>query len=405
MRTRWLSIVALLLSVFGVLMGNGVMTTLVPVRAAIEGFAKIDIGIIGACYFLGMLTGAMIAPRLVRRIGTIPAFALSSLLGTAVLLTMPVAVHPWSWAILRGISGFSLAGIYAIVESYVQASAENRYRGRLLAAYSIMQYGGWAAGGQLMRVASPTETTIFLVAAGIVIAIGILPLLLVDREPGQAAAATPGAPKPAGLNLAGLYRTSPIGFVATILIGMANGPFWSLTPVYATDIGLTAVAAGSLMTAVTIGAAVFQFPVGRLSDAIDRRFVLVGLTLTAAIVECVLYLFGARLIGWPLQTLGFMLGGLIATQYYTTSAHTNDRAGVGRAINVSAALLFLYSIGAITGPLTASFAMQALGPAALYLHNGALHVVVAVFVVLRILRRPPPARAALAPRETLNPET
>lgn len=405
MRTRWLSIVALLLSVFGVLMGNGVMTTLVPVRAAIEGFAKIDIGIIGACYFLGMLTGAMIAPRLVRRIGTIPAFALSSLLGTAVLLTMPVAVHPWSWAILRGISGFSLAGIYAIVESYVQASAENRYRGRLLAAYSIMQYGGWAAGGQLMRVASPTETTIFLVAAGIVIAIGILPLLLVDREPYQAAAATPNALKPAGLNLAGLYRTSPIGFVATILIGMANGPFWSLTPVYATDIGLSAVAAGSLMTAVTIGAAVFQFPVGRLSDAIDRRFVLVGLTLTAAVVECVLYLFGARLIGWPLQTLGFMLGGLIATQYYTTSAHTNDRAGVGRAINVSAALLFLYSIGAITGPLTASFAMQALGPAALYLHNGALHVVVAVFVVLRILRRPPPARAALAPRETLNPGT
>lgn len=405
MRTAWISIVALLVSVFGVLMGNGVMTTLVPVRAAIEGFAKIDIGLIGACYFLGMLTGAMIAPRLVRRIGTIPAFALSSVLGTAVLLAMPVAVHPWSWAILRAVSGFSLAGIYAIVESYVQASAENRYRGRLLAAYSIMQYGGWAAGGQLMRVAEPTSPVIFLVAAGIVVAIGLLPLLLVEREPRRAAPTAATTPKPAGLNLLGLYRTSPIGFVATILIGAANGPFWALTPVYATDIGLSAVEAGSLMTIVTIGAALFQFPVGRLSDAIDRRFVLVGLTLIAAIIESVLYLFGAALIGWPLQALGFALGGLIATQYYTTSAHTNDRAGVGRAINVSAALLFLYSIGAITGPLTASFAMQTLGPAALYLHNGALHVVVAVFVMLRILRRSPPARAAVIPRDGLNPET
>lgn len=393
--TRWISIGALLISVFGVLMGNGVMTTLVPVRAALEGFARTEIGYMGASYFLGMLLGAMAAPYAVRRLGSIPTFALTSVIGMGVLVAMPALVHPWSWVILRGVTGFSLAGIYAVVESYVQASAENRYRGRLLAAYSIMQYGGWSAGGQLMRVDDPGSTTIFFVAAAIIFVVGLLPLLLVAREPSRAGTGTE-PPRKAGLDLVGLYRLSPIGFVVTILIGLANGPFWALTPVYATDIGLSAIAAGTLMTLCTIGAALFQFPVGRLSDAIDRRLVIVGLTLGSAVIE--ILLFEGRIAGSQpvLLGLGLLLGGLIATQYYTTSAHTNDRAGAGRAVNVSAALLFLYSIGAITGPLTASIAMEILGPAALFLHNAAVHIAVAVFVLLRILRRPPPPRVAAA---------
>jgi MFS family permease len=145
---------------------------------------------------------------------------------------------------------------------------------------------------------------------------------------------------------------------------------------------------------VTIGAAAFQFPVGRLSDALDRRVVLLILVTATAALEIFIFLSGPALLGWPLIVTGGLMGGIIATQYYTVSAHTNDRTGRENAVGVAAALLFLYCAGAILGPLTAALAMQHLGPGALFLHNCGLHVAIAVFVALRMLRRPPPLKAA-----------
>jgi MFS family permease len=386
MRSVWISIIALLVSVFGGLTGSGVLTTLVPVRAASEGFARFDIGIMGSSYFGGMLLGAIIAPGLVRRFGSVPTYAGSLVLAIVVLLTMPVLVSPWSWILLRGLTGLSLAGNYAVVEGYLQASAENRYRGRLLAAYSVMQYGGWAVGGQLMRAGDPMSSSLFLLAAFIVGAVGLLPLVLVKKPRARTVSDGVIAPRPPrGMDLAGLYRTSPVGFVTVILIGAVNGPFWTLTPVYATDVGLTAVATGTLMTLIAVGAALFQLPVGKLSDAVDRRAVIVGLALAASAIEIVLAIAGAQLVVWPLMVFGLVLGGLIGAQYYTTAAHTNDRAGPERAVSIASALLFLYSIGAVTGPLTAAYAMQAFGPGALHGHNALLHAALAAFVLQRMV--------------------
>ena len=241
----------------------------------------------------------------------------------------------------------------------------------------------------MMRLGEPTSFTLFGLAAAVVIIVSLAPLLLAEDD-----APTPGA-KRARMNLRWLLGMSPVGFVATVLIGFANGPFWSLTPVYATQIGLWGVAVGTLMTAVTIGAAAFQFPVGRISDAVDRRFVLLGLTTLTAAFEIALFLGGRAMAGWPLMAMGLVMGGLIATQYYAASAHTNDRTGRENAVGVSAALLFLYCVGAMIGPVTASLVMEHLGASALFLHNGGIHVAIAVFVALRIWRRPgAPARSS-----------
>lgn len=387
----WISIALLMVSVGGAVAGSGVLTTLVPVRAAMEGFAY-AVGPMGASYFAGMLVGAIVAPRIVRRFGSVPTYAVALVLAAAVLVAMPVWVNPVAWIVMRGLTGFSLAGLYAVVEAYLQAAAENRYRGRLLAVYSVMQYGGWAVGGQLMRVDDPAAAGIFHVAAVIVVAVGLMPLALVRRDPPRTVA--PADALPLGMDLPGLWRISPVGFVAVILIGSVNGPFWTLTPVYADAIGLTPVAVGTLMTAVTVGAALFQFPVGRLSDAIDRRLVIAALALLAGAIEASLAFAGPALAGWPLIVLGFLVGGLIATQYYAASAHANDRAGPGRAVSIASALLFLYSVGAITGPLTGALAMELFGPGALHLHNLALHLALAGFVLHRARAAPaaPPRR-------------
>jgi MFS family permease len=286
-----------------------------------------------------------------------------------------------AWIVIRGLSGFFLAGIYAIVESYLQGKAENRIRGRLLGVYSVVQYGGWAVGAQMIRLGEPQGFILFGIGAAVVVA-ALAPLILINDD-----APMRGA-KRARMHLGWLMRVSPVGVVCTVMIGFANGPFWSLTPVYATAMGMGAVAIGTLMTAVTIGAASSQVPVGRLSDAFDRRIVLIGLAACAAIIEFTLYAAGPLLAGWPLILIGGALGALIAPQYYCASAHTNDRTGRDNVVGVASALLFLYCAGAILGPISGAFVMERLGPSALYLHNGGLHVAMAAFVLMRIRRRP-----------------
>lgn len=395
MRSAYASIAALLVSVFGVLAGNGLMTTLLPVRAELEGFPARDIGFMGSAYFAGMLAGAVLAPWLVQRFGHIKAFGVSSAFGAGCILAFGLLVHPLSWILIRAVNGFFLAGIYAIVESYLQGKAENRVRGRIVGIYSVVQYAGWAVGGQLMHLSEPTSFMLFGIAAAIVM-VALVPLAGTADE-----TRAPGAPA-ARMNLRWLYRTASVGFVCVAMIGFANGPFWSLTPVYGVSLGLSGAAIGTLMSAITVGAAAFQFPVGRLSDAMDRRLVLILLTTLTACCEIVIYAFGTRLAGWPLILVGVVQGGLLSTQYYVASAYTNDRTGRANAVGVAAALLFLYCVGAIVGPIIASLAMEKFGTGVLYLQNAGVHTALAVFVALRLRRsrapRQVPAEFDLQPK-------
>jgi len=386
LRSPYASIAALLVAVAGVLAGNGVLTTLLPVRAELEHFPALAISLMGSAYFGGMLTGAFLTPRLVQRFGHIRAFGCSSLGGAFMIVAAGTFVEPHAWVFIGFLRGFFLAGIYAIVESYLQGRAENRIRGRLLGIYSITQYGGWAVGNQFMRLGDPHAFTIFAIAATVV-TIFLSPLLLIQDGP------PPKGTRRPSMRLLWLLRTTPVGFVCAALIGFANGPFWSLTPVYATKLGMDGVQTGTLVTAITLGSAAFQFPVGRISDAFDRRKVLIGLCVLTALFEIGIYWSGAGLIGWPFVVVGFIIGGIISTQYYVSSAYTNDITGRDNAVGVAAALLFLYCIGAVLGPITAYYVMHWLGDSALYLHNAGIHVAMAVFVMLRVLRSPGMERA------------
>ncbi|MDQ0396365.1 MFS transporter [Labrys monachus] len=394
MRSSYASIAALLVAVFGVLAGNGVLTTLLPVRAELEHFPALDISLMGSAYFGGMLAGAMLTPRLVHRLGHIKAFGFSSAGGALMITAAGAFVEPHAWIAIGFLRGFCLSGIYAIVESYLQGKAENRVRGRLLGLYSITQYAGWAVGNQFMRLGDVRAFTIFGLAAACV-AVFLAPLLLARDD-----APMPGA-KRAGMRLPWLLRTTPVGFVCAGLIGFANGPFWSLTPVYATKLGMSGIATGTLVTAITIGSAAFQFPVGRISDAFDRRLVLTGLALLTALFEIGVYWAGPRLLGWPFIVVGFIMGGIISTQYYVSSAYTNDLTGRENAVGVAAALLFIYCLGAMLGPVSAYYAMKFLGDSALYLHNAGIHLAMAAFILLRVLRSPGRDRRA-SPIETVE---
>ena len=372
----------LLLSVFLLVTGNGVLSTLIPLRARLEGFSDITIGLVGSSYFAGMLLGSLVVPWIVLRIGQVRAFVCCVLMGGAAIMSLPWLIEPWTWVLLRGLIGLSLAGLYTIAESWFNGKSDNAHRGSALGLYSVVQYLAWSTGNQVFRLADPGTIVLFIVAATIV-SCACLPLLLTRSEP-------PQRPSRPSLRFAWLFKLSPVGFVGALLIGASNGPFWSLTPIFAADLGLTPAEVGTLMTCFMLGSAALQIPIGRLSDRRDRRTILVCLCLASAILETTLARFGAIVPTVTLDLLAFALGSVISTQYYVTAAHAVDRTGSDNAVTTTSALLFLYSIGAISGPLLASYLMTLFGPAALYGFTALMHVALIAFTLRQMLYRPPP---------------
>jgi MFS family permease len=376
------SFVPLLLSVFLLVTGNGVLSTLIPLRARLEGFSDITIGLIGSSYFAGMLIGSLVVPFVVLRIGQVRGFIICVLTGAVAILSLPWLIEPWSWVLLRGTIGLSLAGLYAIAESWFNGKSDNAHRGSALGVYSVVQYLAWSSGSQIFRLADPGGLILFIVAAAVV-ACASIPLMLAKSEP-------PQRPQKPSLRFAWLFKMSPVGFIGALLIGAANGPFWALTPLFAADIGLSAAEVGTLMTAFMLGSAALQVPIGRLSDSKDRRTILVSLCLAAGVMEMLLAQFGARIGALALYALAFALGSVISTQYYVAAAHAVDRTGSDNAVTTTSALLFLYSIGAICGPLTASYVMTLFGPGALYGYTALVHLALISFTLRQMLYRPPP---------------
>ena len=377
------SFAPLLIAVYLLVTGNGVLSTLIPVRARLEGFSDITIGLIGSSYFAGMLAGSLVVPWVVLRIGQVRAFTICVLMGSIAVQALPAVIAPVAWIAARGMIGLSLAGLYAIAESWFSGKSDNAHRGTALGLYSVVQYLGWSSGSQVFRLADPGGGILFL-AAALFVTCASIPLLLAEGEP-------PQPPAKPSLHFGWLFKMSPVGFVAAILIGLANGPFWSLTQLFAADIGLNPAQIGTLMTAFMVGSAVLQVPIGRLSDKMDRRGILIGLCLITVILETLLGRLGGSVRPTVVYALAFALGSVISTQYYVAASHAVDRTGSENAVTTTAALLFLYSIGATVGPTVASYLMTLLGPSALYGYTATIHLALIAFTLRQMLYRAPPA--------------
>ena len=383
------SIAALLVSVFLLIAGNGLISTLVPLRATLDGFPPIAIGIMGSVYFFGMLTGTLAVPLVLRRTGHIRAFCAFVSLALIATLVLPMAVAPLPWIGLRGIIGFAFAGLYAVIDGWVSAKSQNENRGRVYGFYQIVNFSGSALGQQMLTLADPHSYMLFSVIAGL-FALAVLPLAFTRAE-------EPQVPAAMRLRLVWLARTAPVGAMAALVVGAANGTFWSLAPVYGLGIGMTPAALALFLTAVVVGSALAVWPVGRMSDMYDRRKIVAACALTGALVEFGLW-NGSDLPASMLTGLGFLLGCATFVLYTLAVAHTNDRTGPAQAIIVSSGLLFLYCLGAILAPPLGSALMGRFGPSSLFALNGALHFTLAGFALWRILLREKAAPVARTER-------
>ena len=370
---------ALLLSTAILIAGNGLITTLLPVRAEIEGFGTFQIGALGAAYFAGFVAGCVGGPRMIGRVGHIRTFAALSSVAAAAALAHALLLDPATWWLLRFVVGLCFAGLYVVIESWLNDQAPSASRGAVLSTYTLVHFGALTAGQFLLTAHEPAVFAPFAIVA-ILLGLALVPVTLTRAK-------SPLPPETLGLDIPRLWRLSPVGFVGCLTVGFVNGSFWSLGPVFAGRSGLGVGDLVWFMAGATLAGALAQWPFGRLSDRIDRRFVIAAVAVCAAGA-------GAALGLWRepspvlLVVLASSFGGFAIPLYAVSVAHANDRVEGGEFVTVAGGLLLLFGSGAALGPLAASALMAAAGPGGLFLFTSCAHAALAAFTLLRVAARP-----------------
>jgi MFS family permease len=368
-----------LLSLAIVMMGNGLQNVLLPIRANLEAFPTPVIGLLASVYYAGFMGGCLLVPWVVRRVGHIRAFAAFCAIASATALIHALVVDSMAWAALRLFSGFCFAGIYVVVESWMNERADNTNRGRLLSVYRIVDLGALSVGQLLLPLADPMAFTLFS-AIAILVSLGLVPICMTS-------ASAPGPIVTVRLRLWRLYGVSPLGVVGAFGTGLANGALWGLGMIFASRLGMELDFVAYFMALTVVGGVILQWPIGRLSDHIDRRTVLAFTAVVASLAGVVLAIFGA---GSELLALGVgcLYGGLSMPLYSLAISHANDFLDEGDFVETSSGLMFCFSTGAVIGPLLAAPLIDVIGPGGLFVFTATTHAVLAAFAFYRMTQRP-----------------
>lgn len=367
-----LPIGALLLGVALLLLGTGLMNTLLALRGSAEGFSDQTLGLLGSAYFLGFIAGTYVCPKLVRRMGHIRSFAFFSA-GTAVFLLLHgLIIDAVFWFVLRLLTGMALVGLYMVIESWLNTQAPGERRGQVFAVYMVVNLVALALAQQMLRVDSPLMFTLFAVG-GVFLMLAIMPVTM-TRLPQPTITDTPA------MSLRRLWDVAPVAFVGALLSGVAMGAFWGLGAVWAGRMGMETQEIAQFVSLVIITGAVMQWPLGMLSDRIDRRVALgliSAISAAGGLLMAVLGLHGnAMLIG----AMVFGAGSFAA--YPVVVAHLVDHLHQEEILAGSSALLLVQGAGSALGPMVAGALMSATVPTALPLFFAVMFALCAAYALL-----------------------
>ncbi|MDX5335998.1 MAG: MFS transporter [Marinobacter sp.] len=369
------SLSALILSIVLLVSGNAFLMTLLGIRLSIEEVSPNVIGWVLVCYSIGFVLGTLYVHKIIGRVGHIRAFAVFAAMAAVVSLMYPMAVSMIFWAVLRVLSGFSIAGVLVVIESWFSSRATNANRGALFAVYQIVFYLS-AAGGQLIvNIGDPASFLPFSLAA-ILLTVALIPLSLTRME-------APAIEQVHRMSIFKLGRESFSGVAGALISGVMIGGFYALGPVYATLVGLDVARTSTFMASAIIAAMLLAWPLGRVCDRFDRRRVMFWVALIAAASAVGVGIFGAASLSLLTLLVG-LFTGLSATLYPIAVAITNDRMDSNRIVAASATLLLSYGIGSVIGPITMAELINIMGPSGLFYGNAGFLLLLAVITSYRI---------------------
>lgn len=374
----YLSVASVIIATAFTAAGNGMMSTFVPVRLDLEGVSQDAVGLVVTAYAAGMLLGCLLSGHAIRRVGHIRAFATFAALGTisALLLSAWTAVPAWFG--LRLLGGFCTTGIFIAAQAWLNEVTWSERRGRVMALFYLAYTVSIGLGALIMRHVAADTTTPFLLLAGLYAA-AVLPVALTRLE-------TPPPPERIAVRLAQVWRISPVGLIGAFASGSLGMTMVGVGPMYGTAIGLNAADIALTIAALQGGNLVIQWPLGWLSDRLDRRHVIAGAAAAVSLVSVAILATGSG----SLPALVFLFGlwgGLAESIYAVSTAHANDRTVAGDYVVVSSTVLVMWATGSTLGPLLATAAMRGFGPAGIWLFFIAVSASFALFVAWRSRHR------------------
>ena len=372
----------ILLSTWGLFTGltflmasAGSFSTLLGIRAELENLPTLISGGITTAYYAGFLIGSWYSLRALKQVGHIRVYAaLASLLSASTLAT-GLFDSPIVWVVMRVSTGFCLAGLYVIAESWLNGLAENHYRGRLLAIYNVVTVGAYGAG-QLLVFNFDARNLYGYAFAAIIASLAVIPISISEQ------AATPEIENHVHVSLRELAKIVPTGFGTILLVGLAHGGVLGMAVIHATREGLSVGRVGVLIAVIQLGGMALTWPISSASDDIDRR--IIGLLCCVGVIALGLVMLSQPTNGNWMILLLFLIGGFSFPLYAIGSAYTNDWVSPEQMGAAASQLVTLYGFGAMIGPLVAAPFLDIIGTQGFAWSIIALHALVLLFLIYRI---------------------
>ena len=363
-------------------LGHGLQGSLIGVRSVLENFNYVSTGLIVAGYYVGFLIGSIIIPILLKRVGHIRVFAALASLASIAILLHSIFIDPYSWFVIRIFTGVSLAGIFVIMESWLNDKASNKTRGQLLSIYMIITFVFLGLGQLLLNISDPANVDLFILVS-VLLSLALLPILLTTSQ-------QPDITKPKSFSIREFYALSPLGFIGAFLTGMSHSAVFGYGAVYATARGLSVFEVSIFMIIVTSFGALSQWPIGFISDKIDRRIILIGVTFIAAGLSILIAISSyISLILFFILTAFF--SSMCLPMYALVVAHTNDFLEQNEIVAASSTINKLLGLGSIFGPIVVSGTMVVFGSNGFFLYLFIIHGFLGLFGLYRMAKRAKPA--------------
>ncbi len=369
---------ALLITAGILFAGNGLQGTLIALRASAEGFPTTLVGLMGASYFLGFMLSCLYVARLIRAFGHIRVFAALAAVASAGSLLLVLLIDPYVWIVIRAAMGFCFAGVFMVLESWLNESVPNEDRGRIMSIYRLVDLSAVVGAQFLMPIIGLDGFQLFAIMA-MLFCLSLVPVSLSNRS-------RPAPPDEFKFEISKIWAISPLACIGCLTIGLTNSAFRLIGPLYADEMGLDITGIAFFMSAGILGGAALQFPFGYLSDRFDRRWIVIVATAGAAISG----LFLTFISGGTPQLLyagAFAFGAFALPLYSLSAAHANDQAEAGQYVLLAAGLTLFFSLGASVGPIIASLVIEQFGAPMFFAYTSIVHASLIVSALYRMTRR------------------
>ena len=368
---------ALMLGMMLLMVGNGLQGTLIGIRGEIEGFSTIELSIVMSAYFVGFLGASQLVPELIRRVGHVRVFAALASFISAVLIAYPLLTNPIFWSLGRVVIGFCYCGVYITAESWLNNSVDNDKRGQALSLYMIVQMVGIVSAQGVLALGNPNDYSLFIIIS-ILVSISFAPILL-------SISPAPAFERTKLMTLSRLFTSSPLACVGMFLLGGVFSAQFGMSAVFGAKIGLSLSQISLFVASFYIGAMIFQYPIGWVSDKMDRRLLILLISAASATGSASAYFAGGYF--FALVFAAFLVGGLTNPLYSLLIAHANDFIEYEDMASAAAGLLFVNGVGAVSGPIIIGYAMNAYGPEIFFVIISLLMATLAIYAGYRMTQR------------------